>query len=154
MPHKKLFLVILSIILIACQSYTSPEKISEDIDYAPIMHSLAEMFQSTQDYEQAVKWYRQAADEGYVESQWNLGLMYYNGFGVNQSYEEAAKWFRLAAEQGNPIYQFVLGDMYYYGEGVPKDLQEALKWYERAAQGYDAADYMVSKIKKELNLKP
>ena len=32
-----------------------------------------------QDYAEAVKWYRLAAEQGYARAQYNLGLMYDNG---------------------------------------------------------------------------
>ena len=64
-----------------------------------------------QDYKTAVKWYRLAAEQGYVRAQYNLGLMYANGQGVPQDYKTAVKWFRLAAEQGNADAQYNLGVM-------------------------------------------
>ena len=54
-----------------------------------------------QDYEEAVKWYRLAADRGNADAQCNLGQMYYEGEGVPQDYNEAVNWFQLAADQGN-----------------------------------------------------
>ena len=53
-----------------------------------------------QDYKEAIKWYRLAAEQGNANAQYNLGLMYDNGEGVPQDYKEAVKWYRLAAEQG------------------------------------------------------
>ena len=37
-----------------------------------------------QDYEEAVKWYRQAAEQGHAIAQTNLGWMYRKGRGVEQ----------------------------------------------------------------------
>ena len=37
-----------------------------------------------QDYAQAVKWYRKAAEQGYANAQFNLGLMYTKVEGVPQ----------------------------------------------------------------------
>ena len=54
----------------------------------------------TQDKSEAVRWYREAAEQGYANAQYNLGAMYYNGEGVRQDKSEAVKWFRKAAEQG------------------------------------------------------
>ena len=34
-----------------------------------------------QDYAQAVEWYRKAAGQGNAAAQYNLGLMYANGYG-------------------------------------------------------------------------
>ena len=44
-----------------------------------------------QDYAEAVKWYRRAAEQGDAYAQNNLGLMYANGKGVPQDYAEAVK---------------------------------------------------------------
>ena len=54
-----------------------------------------------QNYAEAVKWYRLAADQGNATAQFNLALMYANGQGVPQNYAEAVKWYRLAADQGD-----------------------------------------------------
>ena len=55
---------------------------------------------------------RALADQGDVDAQFNLGVMYDNGEGVPQDYAEAVRWYRLAAEQGNASAQFNLGSMY------------------------------------------
>ena len=95
-----------------------------------------------QDYAEAVKWYRKAADQGDVGAQNHLGVMYDNGKGVNKDYAEAAKWYRKAAEQGHPFAQNNLGAMYGNGQGVNKDDAEAAKWYrESAEQGHARGQY-------------
>jgi TPR repeat protein len=45
----------------------------------------------------AENWYRVAAERGYVEVQFKLGLLYERGCGVPQNYEEAYFWLHLAA---------------------------------------------------------
>ena len=62
-----------------------------------------------QDYQQAVQWYRKAAEQGNADAQNNLGLMYANGQGVKQDYQQAVQWFRKAAEQGDASAQINLG---------------------------------------------
>jgi TPR repeat protein len=52
-----------------------------------------------QDKAEAVKWDRLAAEQGYAEAQYNLGLAYYRGEWVMEDKAEAVKWIRLAAEQ-------------------------------------------------------
>ena len=49
------------------------------------------------DEEEAVKWYRKAADQNLAEAQYNLGYCYANGQGVAKDYVEAYKWVNLAA---------------------------------------------------------
>jgi TPR repeat protein len=87
-----------------------------------------------QDFAEALKWYRRAADQGDDAAQFNLGAMYANGQGVAQDFAEALKWFRQAAEQGLADAQFNLGAMYANGRGVAQDFAEALKWYRLAAE--------------------
>ena len=83
---------------------------------------------------------RKAAENGDAEAQYNLGLMYNNGDGVQQDYAEALKWYHKAAEQGNADAQYNIGDMYHDGEGVSRDYAEAAKWYHKAAkQGHAGA---------------
>ena len=86
-----------------------------------------------QDYAEAVKWYRLAAEQGDVGAQFKLGFIYGNDKGVPQNYAEAVKWYRLAAVQGDAIAQSNLGIMYVEGRGVPQDYAEAVKWYRLAA---------------------
>ncbi len=87
----------------------------------------------TQDYTEAVKWYRRAAEQGDATAQSFLGAMYHNGKGVATDYAEAVKWYRLAAEQGHAIAQFNLGIMYDIGQGVPQDHVLAHMWLNLAA---------------------
>eukprot|EP00613_Pedinella_sp_CCMP2098_P069310 CAMPEP_0171902596 /NCGR_PEP_ID=MMETSP0993-20121228/1922_1 /TAXON_ID=483369 /ORGANISM="non described non described, Strain CCMP2098" /LENGTH=71 /DNA_ID=CAMNT_0012532207 /DNA_START=1 /DNA_END=212 /DNA_ORIENTATION=- len=63
----------------------------------------------TQDFNDAVKWFRQAADQGHAYAQCSLGLMYEEGKGVTQDFNEAVKWFRQAADQGDADVQCSLG---------------------------------------------
>jgi TPR repeat protein len=90
-------------------------------------------------YVETAKWWRKAAEQGYVKAEFNLGLLYKNGDGVTQNYAEAVKWFRKAAEQGQAEAQFNLGLMYDNGEGVTEDDAEAVKWYRKAANQGSAA---------------
>ena len=85
-------------------------------------------------YEEAVKWFRMAAEQGYHYGQFNLGLCYDKGYGITKDYTEAVKWYRMAAEQGNADAQINLGNCYYNGEGVPQNYKEAVKWYRMAAE--------------------
>ena len=55
----------------------------------------------TKDYAEAVKWYRKAAEQGVVQAQHNLGLMYAYGEGVEQDAEAARAWYGKAAAQGH-----------------------------------------------------
>ncbi len=53
-----------------------------------------------QDYQEAAKWCRLAADQGYAVAQYDLGMMYVAGNGVPQNYILAHMWLNLTAAQG------------------------------------------------------
>ena len=54
-----------------------------------------------QDYKEAAKWYRLAAERGDLLAQVILGFLHAKGQeGIPPDYKEAAKWYRLAAGQG------------------------------------------------------
>jgi TPR repeat protein len=87
-----------------------------------------------QDYVEALKWYRKAAERGYFEAQFELGEMYANGKGVAKDDVEALKWYRKAAEQRYATQFNHLGAMYYDGEGAPEDAAEAVEWYRKLTE--------------------
>jgi len=90
-----------------------------------------------QDYKEAVKWYRLAAEKRIANAQNNLGWMYDKGKGITQDYKEAVKWYRLAAKQGYATAQNNLGVMYVMGKGVTQDYVRACMWFNLAASNGD-----------------
>lgn len=107
-----------------------------------------------QDYDEAVKWFRLAADQGSVESQHMLGVMYDRGDGMPQDYSEATRWYREAADQGYGPAQYDLGSQYASGDGVPQNFSEAYVWFSLAASsGNEMArkdrDTMAAKLSKD-----
>lgn len=86
-----------------------------------------------QDYGEAFKWFRKAAQQKYPPAQRNLGMLYEEGLGVRQDFEKAFKWYQKAAEQGLTQAQYNLGEMYTWGLGVEQNYTEAFKWYREAA---------------------
>jgi uncharacterized protein len=95
-----------------------------------------------QDYTQAADWYRKAAEQGNVEAQFSLGILYGTGQGVPQDDSQAVMLFRKAAEQGLARAQSNLGVAYASGRGIPKDVAEAAAWWRKAAeQGDEQAQF-------------
>src|SRR6266403_694671 len=94
------------------------------------------------DYVKALRLIRPLANDGDAAAQFNLGLMYFTGHGVQPDDAAAALWFRKAAEQGYVFAQFLLGDQYAKGEGVSQDYAEAMIWFRKAAE----QDHPVAKL--------
>ena len=85
---------------------------------------------------------KQKAEQGDAHAQYNLGVCYDKGYGVEKDLRKAVKWFRKSAEQGDAKAQYNLGYCYAYGDGVEKNLREAVKWYRKSAeQGLKEAQY-------------
>lgn len=90
-----------------------------------------------QNFEEAAKWFRRAANHGNHEAQYRLGVCYANGQGVEKSPEEAFAWIRRAADAGHAEAQNALGLLYTNGSGVKQDLQEASRLFRLASNsGY------------------
>ena len=63
--------------------------------------TIAFAYYCKQDYGQAMEWFKKAAEQGYANAQYSIGIMYRRGEGVEQDYSQAMDWFRKAAEQGH-----------------------------------------------------
>lgn len=80
------------------------------------------------------------AEEGDMDAQYELGVRYIEGDGVEQSAEKAVEWFRKSAGQGYAAAQNHLGVCYENGDGVEQSAEKAVMWYRKAAeQGYALA---------------
>ncbi len=74
-------------------------------------------------------WLRKSAEQGHVEAQTELGILY-----MMQERSEAEKWLLLAAQQGSTVAQGALGEMYRSGIGVPVDEEKSAYWFQQADQ--------------------
>lgn len=85
------------------------------------------------DYETALAEWQALAEAGDAGSQFGLGQMYGNGFGVMMDDTAAIKWYGLAAEQGHAGAQCNLAVMHQNGWGVPQNDVEAIRLFGLAA---------------------
>jgi hypothetical protein len=82
-----------------------------------------------EDFSRAYQLMRPLAENGDVHAQTGIGLMLYDGRGVEQNKAEAAKWFAKAADRNDVQAQAMLSQMYFLGEGgLPQSAVEAYKW--------------------------
>ena len=100
--------------------------------------SLGNQYYHNGEYLKAVEYYRKAAENGYAASQFNLGVCYKTGRGVNHNVKEAFYWYQKSAENGNVNAQIRIGRCYEFGDGVEKDACSAAKWYQKAADQDDS----------------
>ena len=107
--------------------------------------------------QEAVKWFKLAAEQRDIDAQYYLGQMYQKGLGVERNDVEAAKWYRLAGEQWHLSAVTSLAKMYQQGQGVEKSDAKAAKLYRLAAEkgdrGAKAALETLGNIKEgEMNI--
>ena len=96
---------------------------------------------------QAMKVYRQAAEEGNEKAALKVGNAHYSGKLAEKSYPEAMKWFKKAAEKGNYLAQYNLGVMFEEGLGTKKDPVKAFQTYSKSAdQGYYMAQAALGRM--------
>ncbi|MDB9756888.1 M48 family metalloprotease [Pseudomonadales bacterium] len=84
--------------------------------------------------EEAIYWFNRAAALKDPEAQLILGLLAFDGRGVQKDKNMAARWFYLAATQGDSNAQNMLGSQYASGEGVDQDYEESLSWYLQSGE--------------------
>ena len=101
-----------------------------------------------QNYPEAVRWYRRAAEQGNQRAQGSLAEIYLFGLpGIAIDMAEAYKFTRLAAEQGDQRSQKNLGMMYLKGDPVPQSDADAVKWFRIAADsGYAPAQFSMGSV--------
>ncbi len=104
-------------------------------------YALAVMYennaQNSPDWNEAVWWYRHAAEQGDLEAQRRLAWCYENGKGVNTDFDKALIWYFKAAENGDSISQFQVGKIY---KEVSQDYEKSFSWFHRASEsGYPPA---------------
>ena len=101
-------------------------------------------------YSEAVYYYQLAADQGIVEAQNNLGMMYLQGLGVQKDSKKAFHLFEQAALGGSQNAQNNLAIRYLKGDGISKDNEKALDFFYKAAQqGNGEAAFGLFKVYSE-----
>ena len=115
-----------------------------------------------QDYVEACRWYRLAADQGHHHAENHLGNMYSHGRGVLEDADKAVYWTRRAARSGDAESQCGLGVTLYNRRGCrclqqtglqahlgKQDWTEALLWLQFSAeQGYTRAYDTLDRLHK------
>lgn len=110
-----------------------------------------------QDEDEAIKWYKLAAENGCDEAvsyltedmgldfseeplEWCIKVaengstdaqLYLAEMYDGEDFEASLKWYKLAAEGGNRDAIYHVGHSYYYGDGVKQDYKQAYYWFDK-----------------------
>lgn len=114
------------------------------------MNQLGILHYSQKEYDQALVWFRKAADRDHPESQSFLGDLYRFGRAVKQDYSEAIRWYEKSATKNYPHALYMLAVLHGQGHGTPADRTKANVYYEKAAAvGHPEAKKYISTKKVE-----
>ena len=101
-------------------------------------------FNVSQDQQEALSWYKKAADSGDRDALYQLGLLSETGVAMPLSHANAKRYYEQSADKGNVNAKLALARMYQYGLGVDKSPEEALRRFkELASSGNAYAQYQV-----------
>ena len=90
-------------------------------------------------YEQALRLWLPLAEKDNADAQYNLGILYQKGLGVEKNLKTAFIWYKRASANGHTDAMYNLGIMYNKGRVVYRSPKDALKWWEKAAELGNAA---------------
>jgi uncharacterized protein len=97
--------------------------------YAPAQVWLGDILDKSEEDEDAVKWYRKAAEQGDPAGQLGLGLMYAKGEGVKMDLALGFDYVMKAAQKGHPPALYVLAAAFRTGGlGQAIDVTKADEW--------------------------
>jgi len=85
-------------------------------------------------FEEAYKIWLPLGESGNADAQFNLGLLYRKGQGIDKNDRAALMWFIRAAKQGMADAQYNAGVMYMEGRGASVSRVDALKWWKLAVE--------------------
>ncbi|MBF0190211.1 MAG: sel1 repeat family protein [Magnetococcales bacterium] len=109
----------------------------------PCTPALSAEYEKVQSLNETIR----AANQGVIDAQNTVAMIYRDGLGVPRDYKAAIKWYRMAAEKGHAEAQYHLGMMFHDGKGIAKDDREALRWFRQAAdQGVAEAQFALWEV--------
>ncbi len=92
-----------------------------------------------EDYQKGIAYLEQAAEQGYIDAIYSLGILYQSGDPIGKvDYAKARQYFELLADNDIAVGQYELGYMYENGMGVPVDSVMVLHYYTLASQNGNA----------------
>ncbi|MBI5752278.1 MAG: sel1 repeat family protein [Hydrogenophilales bacterium] len=98
-------------------------------NYPAAQARLGDMLDVAEQDEEAVRWFRKAADQGHAAGEFGLGRMYAAGEGVKKDTQKAVYWIRRAAEKDYLLAVEMLAQAYRIGDlGLSIDVQQSQFW--------------------------
>ena len=90
-------------------------------------------------YEKALRLWLPMAEKDNADAQYNIGILYMKGLGVEKNEKTAFIWYKRSAANGNTDAMYNLGTMYNQGRVVVRSTKDAVKWWKMSAELGNAA---------------
>jgi TPR repeat protein len=110
-----------NLLLAGLLSFCAPQSIADDFEMA--LTALSE-----REYSTAYRAFKRLAKREHIDAQYQLGMLYLYGRGVDQDVEQGVSWLKRAAEGGSYVAANELGQVYLSGQWVKQNETEAMKW--------------------------
>ena len=116
-------------------------KIGAEIGYPILQAIYADDLVKEGRKEEALRWYKKAAEGGHPGAWYDVGYCYFTGEGASKDEAYAVSCFEKELDK-NPIHTGscnLLGKAYYFGFGVPQDYAKAYQYLSTAYEKQDSA---------------
>lgn len=102
-------------------------------------------------FQEAIKWFKKAVEQGHVQAQGYLAGLYTSGMGgIKPNLSEAIRLNEAAAYQGSNNAAFSLAFAYYTGgSGVTQDLAKAFVWFSQMEQQHPLMKEVATRLTPE-----
>lgn len=115
-------------------------ELSAESGYPEAQHDLAVIYMSDRrpDFKRSAMLFAKAADQGEVDSIYQLGMLYAYGQGIKRDPDKAVMLLTEACDKGHSQAMFDYANMRFEGQVLEQDLSEAAKWFGKASEQYNA----------------
>lgn len=97
-------------------------------------HEYAKILENEGKKQEALLFYKFAANKGNVDSMNKCGDMLYKGEGTEIDKKEAAHFYQLSADKGNDDSMYKYAYMLYNGDGIKVNKNESLRYHKKAIE--------------------
>lgn len=134
---KFIVIIMLSCIMSICgfaQNSNEQDLLKEaNLGNSEAQYKMGKCLGDKKEYTQAFEWWSKAAAQGFAKAEYNVGVCYENGMGVEKNTVKAFEWYSKAATQGFSHAEYNVSICYGNGIGVEKNNIKSCTWMSRAA---------------------
>lgn len=98
---------------------------------------LEKLIKNSPDADAKIKEIEKAAKNGDARAQIDLGIIYFNGYGVHSNYPKAIEWFEKASKSGERSAHLYCGIAHFNAITMARDFGPAVKYFKLAAKEND-----------------